>query len=257
MDKKIIGFSQLRNERANGNLDNWARQMSEICHEVYIVDQASEDSSFEIYKKYDFNVIFEPENNFDKENIYKQKLLDWVLLDHPDADWIFWMDGDTLLDNRLLTGDNLNRLLTKNEDCDGVSLDHKNLWRSDIYYRLDNKYNILGDFGVCCFWKIKPGLKFDSSSGLHKLTYPKTILDIAHTHEFCLIHRGFATDFSIIKKYRNYKEFGMVGYELNRLIDEEGLIVSAIDETAYPHWFKIRDRMNPKNKQKLKQIYSI
>ena len=99
---KIIGFSQLRNELSNGNLENWFRCMN-FCDYIYIYDQASDDGSKEYYKKYKNTVVIEsPVNDFEREITCKDILLRRVLNDHPDTDWIYWIDGDTILDGRML-----------------------------------------------------------------------------------------------------------------------------------------------------------
>ena len=57
-------------------------------------------------------VIESPTNRFKEELICKQELMDQLLLDHPDVDWVLWLDGDLLLDGRLLdnNGQNLRGL---------------------------------------------------------------------------------------------------------------------------------------------------
>ena len=99
---KIIAFTQLRNELSNGNLENWFKQM-EVCDYIYIFDQNSDDGSKEYYKKFDnCTVIESPTNRFKEELICKNELLKILLADHPDVDWILWIDGDLMLDGRLL-----------------------------------------------------------------------------------------------------------------------------------------------------------
>ena len=102
---KIIGFSQLRNELSKGNLENWFKSMG-MCEYVYIFDQASDDGSHDVYEQHDNVVLIQSEENlFRQEILCKKQLLEKLLLEHPDTDWIFWMDGDTVLDQRLLNND--------------------------------------------------------------------------------------------------------------------------------------------------------
>jgi len=86
---KIVGFSQLHNELELGNLENWFKCM-EVCDEIYIFDQASTDGSRELYKKFDnVHVIESDTNRFEEELICKQELLEKVLIEQPDTEWIF------------------------------------------------------------------------------------------------------------------------------------------------------------------------
>ena len=90
---KIIGFAQLYDELSNGNLENWFKSMNTICDHIYIYDQASTDGSKEYYKTQpNVTVIESPINDFENELICKQKLLEQIRKDHPDYDWILWLE---------------------------------------------------------------------------------------------------------------------------------------------------------------------
>ncbi len=144
---KIIGFAQLRNELEKGNLENWFRCMS-VCDYVYIYDQNSTDGSQDYYKNFNnVHVIESNENRFYDEITCKNELLNKILQDHPDVNWILWLDGDTLLDNRLLeeNGKMLRELCSNGNDnmIDAYYFGHYNLWRSDVHFRLDDDFHWL------------------------------------------------------------------------------------------------------------------
>ena len=254
---KIIGFAQLRNELEKGNLENWFKCMS-VCDYIYIYDQNSEDGSKEYYKKFDNCVVIEsPTNRFNEELICKQELLEKLLLDHPDADWILWLDGDLLLDGRLLSN---NGKLLKDlcelgdvNKIDGYKFNHFNLWRSDIYYRIDDAYHSL-DGNWCALWRNNGKLKFDKKIGLHHLQYPTGIINVSKI-PYSVIHRGFATDYQIMTKYDVYKSNGQNGWNLERLLNEFSLEVIKLDDNMLPDWFVITDGTNPKEKNKIRDIY--
>lgn len=255
---KIIGFSQLRNELEKGNLENWCRQMSECCDYVYIFDQNSVDGSKEFYKKFcNFVVIESPENRFGEELICKQELLNLLIKDHPDADWILWLDGDTLLDGRLLK-DRGNDLRGLCEYANGVGaealfFEHYNLWRSDTFYRVDDNYHSLSG-NLCALWKNNGRLSFDSGAGLHGKQYPNGISS-GLSVPFAGIHRGFATDQQILTRYDLYKSKGQSGWDLERLLNEEGLQVEPLPIHKLPEWFEIKDDQNPVEKTRILNIY--
>lgn len=255
---KIIGFAQLRNELSKGNLENWAKCM-EICDYVYIYDQGSNDGSHEFYKtKANWNVIYSPTNRFGEEIVCKAELLEKLLADHPDVDGIFWMDGDTILDNRLLVnnGSQLRSLVSeaKLKGIDCYRFGHYNLWRSDVYYRLDSQYNDLNGI-VKALWINNGNLSFPKTLGLHHSQHPSGLSNVVYCG-FNLIHKGFSTDEQIVNRYKLYKGLGQNGWSLDRLIEENGLRVEHLPEEIIPEWYLKNDIENPVNKKTIKELYS-
>jgi len=101
-----------------------------VCDHIYVFDQASDDGSLDYYKTIEnCTVIESPTNRFSEEVVCKQELLERIQKDHPDADWIFWLDGDTLMDGRLLKDERVRTLLVKmgTQGYDGLRLGHYNL----------------------------------------------------------------------------------------------------------------------------------
>tara|TARA_Y100000593_G_scaffold95031_1_gene198562 strand:+ start:13684 stop:14478 length:795 start_codon:yes stop_codon:yes gene_type:complete len=257
---KIIGFSQLRNERSKGNLENWLKCM-DICDYIYIVDQASDDNSKELYDKCDkISAFYNKTNDFENEIFIKSELLKRLRSDHPDTDWIFWVDGDTLIDGRLLSAgkETLKHMcgIASANNADGITFGHYNLWRSDIYYRIDDGYHGLNDSGVICLWRNTPEIFFpENSPGLHGSQYPRNIKNIMPAN-LNLIHRGFATDEQIMLKYDIYKTRGQTGWELDRLLNESSLAVEELPKELLPNWFDIKDSIDPTKKKKIIEIYN-
>jgi|LakMenEpi03Aug12_release.lakeMendotaPanAssembly.Ray.scaffolds.fasta_scaffold12554_5 hypothetical protein len=256
---KIIAFTQLRNELSKGNLENWFKQMS-VCDYIYIYDQNSDDGSKEYYKKFDNCFVIEsPTNRFKEELICKQELLNKLLSDHPDVDWILWIDGDLMLDGRLLAdnGKELREIcrLGSIHKIDAYYFVHYNLWRSDIFYRTDDSYHAINNYGGWRpLWRNNGNLHFDNVGGLHHEQYPNGLQKVVPS-PFAVVHRGFATDYQIMTKYDVYKENGQNGWSLERLLDEHALEVVELDRELLPDWFEVTDDINPINKRKLREIY--
>lgn len=255
---KIIGFTQLRNELSKGNLENWFRQMS-VCDKIYIFDQNSNDGSIEFYKKQKNVIVIEsPVNRFKEELICKGELLSLVQQNEKDADWILWLDGDLLLDGRLLKNDgaHLKDLCwaATRLDADALFFNHFNLWRSDVYYRTDDNYHSLNG-NWCPLWKNGRDIYFPKSIGLHQRQYPEGLKKGLRTN-FSVVHRGFATDYQIITKYDTYKQNGQNGWDLERLLNENGLTVELVDKELIPEWFQIQDSESPLNKKKIIDVYA-
>lgn len=255
---KIIGFAQLRNELEKGNLENWFKCMS-VCDYIYIYDQNSTDGSKEYYKKFsNVTVIESPENKFYDEMACKNELLNTLLSDHPDVNWIFWVDGDTLIDNRLIEneGQKLKDLCEYGNShmVDAFYFGHYNLWRSDVHYRVDDDYHWLHG-RVVPLWRNNGNIHFPTGSGLHQQQFPFGLNNIVSA-DYSLIHRGFATDYQIMTKYDVYKERGQNGWALERLLSEQTLQVENMDHNLLPSWFKITDKLNPQEKEKIIDIYN-
>lgn len=262
---KIIGFAQLRNESSNGNLENFFRSMS-VCDALYIYDQGSDDDSFSEYlrlsEKYGLRIgiKYNNKNEFYNEIACKEKLLQRVIELEPDVDWILWMDGDTILDGRLQDRNVLERvcgdLYENGEDC-GI-LGHFNLWRSDLYYRTDNKYHWLNDHGVGALWRNTGKLTFGTGKGLHVRNKPMGC-ENERRIPYYLIHRGFATDSSLLRRYEQrfpyYIANGKSPWILNRTIDETGLTFDKVPTLCLPEWYQeIANEATPEDRELLIEV---
>ena len=257
---KIIGFAQLRNEMEKGNLENWFKCMLPICDSIYIYDQNSIDGSLEYYSKFENTfVISSPTNRFQEEMICKEELLQKIKKEQPDTDWIFALDGDTLMDGRLLknNGDAFRDLCEslKDEPYDGYIFGFKNLWRSDTYWRYDSDYNWPDNNGTCPLWRFKPDMHFEVRAGLHISASPISVRSTLRL-DYALVHRGFSTDKQIMDKYDLYGSMGQTGYLLDRFLEEGPLAVTKIDPELLPDWLEIIDDVNPITKRKLRDIYN-
>ncbi len=254
---KLIGFSQLYNENAKGNLQWWLPMMSSICDYVYVFDQGSTDGSDQMYLQYPNVVVtHSPTNRFAEELICKQELLDRVYSDHPDVSWILWLDGDTMItcpsDLRTVIRFDCNTYAHSR----GIRYEHYNLWRSDTRYRTDNNYHWLARRRVPLWNCTTFGkLKFDTSPGLHKIQKPVGINEhsTAFSSTCSLLHRGFATDQQIIGKYDTYKGFGQTGNALDRILDETGLTTMRLPTHAISPLFTTET--DPKTLTPIRQIY--
>ena len=241
---KIIAFAQLRNEIEKGNLENWFRSVS-VCDFAYVYDQASTDGSQDYYKHQEFVEVsaeLSKVNDFKNESLCKSRLLEKLLLEHPDADWILWIDGDTILDARLQKREALEKLLSSAQS-DAISLGHYNLWRNDLFYRTDNAYH---GHQINALWKNTGKLHFKVSDELHKDQHPEGLETsnvfpgpVGEDKPYSLIHRGFATDYQLLLKFEIYKSFGQDGWELHRLLNEEGLTLEKMPYWVLPEWYPL------------------
>lgn len=246
---KIIGFCQIRNELQNGNLHNLLKGM-EFCEKIYIFDQASDDGSHEVYAQHDNVEVIQSEvNRFvddgprrlaaPKEFIERSfPQIPTILKDNPDADWLCWLDGDSVLEGRLLA-DNAQELKQQLQQCGGLgykamSLQSLSMWRSNRHCRWDNEYN---DYRPICFWK-----------NLKELTFPPTprVLDgqlmplevpdghVFKNWDYYVLRYGHSTEEKIIRKYEEYKAAGQEGWLLDRVLDERGMKIAKLYDITLP-----------------------
>lgn len=241
---KIVAFAQLHEEQRKGNLENWYRSVAG-CDHVYVFDQGSRDGSLDVYARDRRTVVVaNPVNAFERELECKAVLLERLLADHPDADWVFWLDGDTIVDGRLLAdGARAFRELCRRGIAHGVGgydFGHYNLWRSDTHFRLDSDYHSLHAAGVCALWRNNGRLQFPRRPGLHVTTVPDGLGPRCRV-PFSLVHRGFATDAQILEKHRVYGSRGQRGWALDRLLDESQLRVVPVPREVLPDWYPVLD----------------
>lgn len=229
---KIAGFIKFYNEESKGNLERALKCLSSICDVIVAADDGSTDNSIKIAEKYTEHIIRFNEPNLPKELERKQEMLEYTL--QLDPDWILWIDGDEILEAKAERGIKDLCKFGDSFGIDGFAFHEINLWRSECWYRLDNKYNDLWKINL---WKNNGNLKFDISPGLHKQQHPLGINKVFATN-IQLIHYGFSSEKLIVDKYLMYKKLGQKGWALDRLIDERTLQLSPVNLAWFPEYAK-------------------
>ena len=224
----ILGFFQYYNESKKGNLRRFLNNMVQYCDELVAYDDGSTDDSYDICREYmpETNIIRSKENDFCNEIAHKQLLLELALSKKPRA--IVWLDCDSILDSNATNG-GVKELIESGQG-DLYFLHLLNFWRSHCWYRVDNQYN---DLNVPTIWMNNGGLKYNIEHGLHKPQMPSGFRKHVQVSQQ-ILHFGFATVDRIIDKYLHYKEVGVTGWDLNRIIDESTLDLKQVDLNLYP-----------------------
>lgn len=223
---KLMGFLQIYNEVEKGNLRRCLRSISKYCDEIVIYDDASTDNSVEVARQFTDLIIEGAVNEWGKEAIHRQQLLELALIRNPD--WIFWLDADEVIEHKGEEG--ALRILAEGGDKDSYAFHEINLWRTPCFYRLDNAYN---DGWYCRLWKNTGELEIENKPGLHQRLVPKGLKNEGQS-SLEIIHYGFATDNNIIDKFETYKSHGQSGWDLWRLVDERSLKIAK----SNPYWFR-------------------
>lgn len=242
---KILAFVQVYNEIETGNLPRFMQSIANYCDGIVVYDDGSSDGSGEYIRTYNTNgfsvdIITGKKNDFGGELGHKQRLLSLALEKNPD--WILWIDCDEVIEWQ---GENGGlRDLCKIPEYDSWSFREVNLWRNHYWFRVDNQY---ADGIFCRLWRNTGNLEFDVKRGLHNRLVPKGLKNECLS-TLKIIHYGFASDESILRKYKTYKSHGQTGWALNRLVDERTLKVAPVNEA----WFK-----NPPKEVSIKDAYSV
>ncbi len=175
-DNLICGFIKVKNEIVRaGNIYRAIHNMSEYCDDVFAIDDASIDGTYEylLSQLPEDHIIRVPpnESDFSKELYWKQKLMELVH-DNGPWKWVFWLDADEVLDRQGTAG--IRDLCRKFQgtNVQGFSFHYLQLWRNSSWYRLDDGFN---DGWFIKLWRYNPNLQFDIQPGTHRPQFPTNI----------------------------------------------------------------------------------
>jgi len=177
-EKLIAGFLKVRNEvMRGGNIYRVLNNMSQYCDEIFVCDDASYDGTYEYLKEQlpeDHILRVQPEQqSFRDELKWKQELLKLV---HRKGPWefIFWMDGDEVLDRRgtVELRDFCKQQLMSSAHLQAWSMHYTQLWRNASYARTDSGFD---DGWFIKLWRYTPELMFDVINGTHHAQFPTQI----------------------------------------------------------------------------------
>ena len=212
------------------NIERCLNSIIKYCDSLVIYDDKCIDNTMDLVRSYkdlfeDLIIIEGTENNFTNELAHKQECLNKCR--EINSTHIMWLDADEVVE---FTGENGGvRHLCESMIKGAVNFYQKNLWRTDRHIRVDE----LWDIGLFCrLWQVTPELRYEIKSGLHHDLVPRGIIG-RETTQLKIIHYGFETTDSILRKYYTYKSHGQKGNDLKRLIDESSLRIAQVQ----PKWF--------------------
>lgn len=232
---KLTAMLQMYNELEQGNLPRYMDSISRYCDSLVVYDDGSTDGSIDYIidewsDKIELKFYRSDKNDFVAEVDHKSKLLE--MSRELGTNWLFRIDADEVIEKRGEDG-GIRQLCERgdSEGFDSFAFRNANLWRNPRYYRLDNSFN---DFVSCRLWKITDNVKYTQTSrGLHQRAVPQGLCKETWADSITL-HYGFASDESIIRKYKTYKSHGQSGWDLYRLIDERSLMIAK----SKNEWFR-------------------
>lgn len=229
---KIVCICQVYNESTKGNLLRFFSNITNVVDEVVIYDDGSVDDTADVCARYTEHVIKGKKNEFSNEVQHKQALLNYALGLSPD--FILWLDADEVLTNE---ASNQVQELCKyciENNIDGVFLNEINLWNSSAWERLDSMF---GGAWFCRLWKVKKGLHFKISQGLHARQYPIGLDCIIknNINELAVLHYGFGDFNNLAAKYFTYRFHNQRGYfGIDRILYSKELCTRKVLKHLFP-----------------------
>jgi len=207
---RVAGFVKVRNEIIReGNLYRLLAQLEQLCDCGVICDDASTDGTKEAIDRWidaqsdhaaselKDNLPWIPlhvepkEQNFANEMTVKQEMLD--VLHHFSSDlgwrpdWILWMDGDELFEQRAFDDGGgawtagVIRFrawldaMERETSVDVWAFHYTQLWRGLEWARVDDGFD---DGWFWKLWRYSPELSFTTADGaLHRAQFPQNFMD--------------------------------------------------------------------------------
>lgn len=195
---RIAGFLKVRNEIIrSGNIYTALETLDRVCDMGVLCDDASTDGTSWVLHDFVMSrppgawvlLQLEPhEQSFDRELIVKQEMLQLLHNQAVKPDWIFWLDGDEVLDAAGSKG-----LRSWLEHVDPINkqayrFHYTQAWRNTAWARTDSGFD---DGWYIKLWRYSQDLSFDTRHGTHHAQFPKQIpQDLKDIAPFEIIHLG-------------------------------------------------------------------
>lgn len=200
MNIKIIGGLLCKNE-AERWLNKFLASFSQLCDEIVVIDDKSNDKSPEICAKYG-TVYLSPESYFETREWMQRETLFHLCLARANLnDWVIILDADELLND----SHNLRKFLINCPVCyNGYSIKLYDMWnethyRSDFYWNAHERH-----------WQMatrKRDIDYTwRKTNLHCGRLPLEIKEdkICYNESFYIKHMGWSTEKDRLHKYDRY-----------------------------------------------------
>ena len=136
-ENKLIAMMPVRNE-SNRYLHGTLNHLSQWVDKIVVLDDASEDNTFNIAQRNKKTITYKNEQCMFKENesALRKKLWEFTVRQNPE--WILAIDADEIFEDRII--DEI-PLLINQDYYDAVYFRIFDFWSSDNYYRTDGAWN--------------------------------------------------------------------------------------------------------------------
>jgi glycosyltransferase involved in cell wall biosynthesis len=199
---KIVGMAQIYNEVKSGDLKRCLDHYSKLCDEIVILDDASDDGSYELEQEYTGHIIRNEKNAWDKnlETQNKALLLGKTLELSPD--WIISFDADEIYEKKLENRKFLENMLrwATVKEINSLSFNWFHLWLSENWYRTDKNLSIVSPPRM---WRNIGNLEIDITPGLHQRLHPIE-MENPYFLNITIVHYNSSSVEKLVDKIVNY-----------------------------------------------------
>jgi len=228
---KLCGFLITYNEEKKGNIRRCLDNLTKVCDEVAVYDDASTDGTVDVCREYTKHVI-EGKKNIGFPNKPQKNILIRYVTEKIKPDWVVWLDADEMFDRSGTDGE-VRKLCKVGEDegIDGFEIHEVNLYLSDAWRRTDRLYDA-GWF--CRLWRNDGNLRFQEEKVLHPVPFPVGLSNIQRVYSTQVLHYGFSSLDKIVDKFKTYRMHGQAGELLERLVPVGHMVLERVDDGAFP-----------------------
>jgi len=206
---KLVGAMLVRNE-AGRFLERVLEQMRLVCDEIVVLDDASEDDTAEICKKYGARVFQSPTSLFGiNELVLRKTLWDYATQLAGHGGWILNLDADETLSRPEQLRDKIE--LAERNGADALGFRLYDMW-DEKHYRDDAYWTAHRRFWPLC-------VRYDATRNyvwheqpLHCGRFPKNAVSRMADAGLDVLHWGWSRESDRLAKYKRYKEIDKGGY---------------------------------------------
>lgn len=198
----IVAMMPTRNE-SNRYLGQVINHLSKWVDKIVVLDDASEDNTFEFVSKNEKVIAYKNKHCIFKENesTLRSKLWDITVAQKPD--WILAIDADEIFEDRII--DEILLLINQNY-YDALHFRVFDFWSSNTYYRIDGGWNPWSKF-LPYLIRYNPDISYHwPDKEIHCCRFPHPCEDfIPYYSDIRIKHFGWANPRDHQKKFLFYK----------------------------------------------------
>lgn len=231
----IVAMMPVRNE-SNRYLHDVLTHLHKWVDKIIILDDASDDDTYEFVKGFDKVIAYKNEKPLfiEDESALRARLWDLTVKENPD--WILAIDADEIFEDRML--DEIHFLVNQ-DDYEVICFRVFDFWGSKTHYRIDGNWNPWTRFWPFLM-RYKPNIDyFYPKNKIHCPRFPNSCNNFIYYYSDIRIkHYGWANEMEHYKKYDFYKKKDL---ELYGKITSHTQSIITLPKTCYlEQWYETK-----------------
>ncbi|MCF6095521.1 glycosyltransferase family 2 protein [Thermovorax subterraneus] len=200
---RIVAMMPVKNESGR-YLSQVLEHLSLWVDKIVVIDDASEDDTYEVVKSFDKVIAYRNERPLFIENEAALRSKLWDLTVEQNPDWIVALDADEMFEDRIIDEA---EFLINQDYYDAVYFRVFDFWASNTHYRIDGGWNPWVKFQLFLV-RYNPNLSYTwPQREIHCGRFPSPCQDfIPYYSDIRLKHFGWADEKEHYKKYLFYRE---------------------------------------------------